>query len=227
MSTHNALFKTDKAKNFVINKPEISRIGEYKKLWDKDTGKYKSKPNREKELATKWFFYIYLVCDIRSMYSNLSESDRKEKAIKDCDFPEGYEFKEDADIKNAMKRYKKDVKLSSTAKAFLTADKALSTMGDNLNFIQEQLMYNKKLLMKTYNSLKDKEEFEAEDEGLFTQSQALMEKIMSLDEKATSLIAKFNPAKKNADELLSKYLEEEGMNRELHGGGELGNREEA
>ena len=74
------LFDYEKGK-LILSKPEILLVKEFKQVYDSDKSK-------GKELAFKYFAYLYLTKDWSSPYRNFTEQQRKEAAMKDTGLSE-------------------------------------------------------------------------------------------------------------------------------------------
>jgi len=85
----------------INNQPQITTeillVPEFKKIWDKDKSKDKSK-------AFKELSYIYFSTDYKSLYLAYDPEVREERLL--LDFIGDIKWKPDADIKTAIEKYK-------------------------------------------------------------------------------------------------------------------------
>ena len=83
-------FLFDNSANDVqINTPEVLLIREFAALWDPSRNKTKEDPKGSKRTrAFREFTYIWLMCDWASPYSDYTEQERHEEAMKDAKLTE-------------------------------------------------------------------------------------------------------------------------------------------
>ena len=77
------------ANEVTINEPEILLIREFAALWEPSRNKTKEDPKGSKRTrAFREFTYIWLMCDWASPYSDYTEQERHEEAMKDAKLTE-------------------------------------------------------------------------------------------------------------------------------------------
>jgi hypothetical protein len=222
MSKFNTLFLV---KNGIleINKPEAREIPEYKALIVRDKGTEGDSEGRKKQGAMRELLYIYLILDPRSMYYNLSKEERKELAKAHCKFPDNW--KPDELMQDAAKRYKKDMVLTGTGKAYVAAEQALFSVSSDAEFFQEQIDQYKHMLAKRNKLVLGGNLGETEKTATMAEISALMQDMINLQDKLLKNIDKIPKLQETVTTLLNKYMEEEGGKKAVYGGGSLGNRE--
>lgn len=91
------IFSFDNSRNRVeLNEPEILIVREFKKLFDRDSDKFKTNVFRE-------FTYIWLMRDWNSPYSDYSEQERHKEALEDSELTEKEWL--DPDFRAAVRKY--------------------------------------------------------------------------------------------------------------------------
>lgn len=216
MSDFGAILKLDAAGVLTINKPEIKEEPVYKALFLQDKSVKKTD-------ALMWFMYIYLVVDIRSKYFALSLEERKKKAAAHTKIGE---MENNKFLLAALKQYEKDQSLTSTAKAFITAEQSFYSIGEDVAFAQETILFSKKLLQNKMKELLSMTTVDEAGISLLTNIQNLLKDFTNTQDKLLSTIDKYPKTKETVDAVRRAYAEEGGSVKRIYGGGELGNREE-
>lgn len=91
------LFEVDQNNNVTFS-PEALTLAPFKKLWTRDR-------NRLKKNAIEQMSYIYFMCDYKSDYNNIRDLQERSEIVKEACVSDMKGFKEDSDIKAAMKFY--------------------------------------------------------------------------------------------------------------------------
>lgn len=121
------LFKEENYK--VIIDPEIKIIPEFKALITRD--KDRRKRNAFNELA-----YVYFMVDYRSPYNAYPSEERSVRIIKDLKLPEN--FKPDAKVKAAMKRYE-ELQETPAIKSLGSIREALYVSLNAVNYVKGKI----------------------------------------------------------------------------------------
>lgn len=223
MSAINALFMLNSSGNFEVNKVEAKTTPEYEVLFKRDTHSPGDSDGRKKLIACAEIYYIFLLEDIRSAYYNLPLEERKIKAKEIAKLPE--KWKEDAAIKDARNRYKKDFELTASGKAYVTAEKAYYTIATDVQDMQEELVELKALLNTKLKKLKDKGLGETDLVSVAKETNAIIKEILINQKEVMKNITDFAKLGKQVKELAATFIEEGGSVNIPVGGGTLGNRE--
>ena len=84
------LFKIDKKGLLEINKIEARATPVFKRILVRSKGVEGDSDGRKKHFAFKELMYIYLVASNKSIYRDLHEEKRKEKAKRKADLPDDW-----------------------------------------------------------------------------------------------------------------------------------------
>jgi hypothetical protein len=95
-------FELDQKQNVTIN-PDIYSIPVFKKIWDRDKSKGKTKAYLD-------LSYIFWMCDFRSYVADITEP--KERHLEVASLLGDKTYKADKEIEEAIKIYKKDLPIS-------------------------------------------------------------------------------------------------------------------
>jgi len=132
----------------VIMNPTALWIPEFKKIWDRDKTKYKSK-------AVNEISYIVFMYGFHSPYAAYSEKDRERKILEDY-FPNNKEWAPDKEISAAVKRYK-ELQDSVALRALRSAKIALDKVNEYFETVSpdraNEILRNAKELGPTIKSL--------------------------------------------------------------------------
>lgn len=167
--------------------------------------------------------FVYLMGDPRSIYSALSLADKEEEARKYCRFEEGW--KPSPILRLAIEEYEKLVNLTPTGKSFLAANKALISIGEDINSMMDNISYIKKLLTSKVNELQSGLMGDDETIILIKECKALLGEIIKTQGDAQKVIKDIPPMNKTVKDLATSWASEGNGRKEIHGGGELNNRE--
>jgi hypothetical protein len=226
MSKIRALFILSPAGELEINKPEVRKVPEFRVLFDRDTGSRGDSDGRKKYIATAELYYIYLVHDIRSLYSNLDLEARKERARVDANLPANW--KEDTTLNKAVEVYKDLFKLSADGSAYIIAERLYYTTTKDVEYMIDSTIELKTLLLGIMNKLKGGPSTKLGDVEKLTlagEAQAII-KQMTVNQKSMLDNAKqFDSLSKLINQLALNFLASEGSLKTPVGGGEINERE--
>lgn len=227
MTTINNLFQLNSDLELEINKAEARKILEFNVLMVRDKGSAGDSEGRKKYVACAEIYYIYLVYDVRSIYYFLPMHEKKEKAKKDAKLPENW--KEDADIVNAINMYKESFKLTGAGRAYVAAEKVYMTIASDTEYMTDTIEKYKEMLRvidlkidAMNNSTSPKMELTSK----INEATALMGAIIDLQDKVSKNIDKFPKIQKTVEDLARKFMEEGGSMKLVVGGRATFNRED-
>lgn len=144
-------FLFDNAENsVVINEPEILLIREFAELWKNDRNKTKQdKTGIKKTRAYREFTYIWLMCEWNSPYSDYTERERHEEALKDAGLTE--QEWNDPLFRAACRKYRELQEASRSLKLIKAAQGVVDKITDYFNTldIQERDPITGKPIFKT------------------------------------------------------------------------------
>lgn len=131
-------FLFDNSANDVqINTPEILLIREFAALWEPSRNKTKEDPKGSKRTrAFREFTYIWLMCDWASPYSDYTEQERHEEAMKDAKLTE----KEwtDPTFRAACRKYRELQNSSRSLKLIKAAQDVVDKITDYFEILDLQ-----------------------------------------------------------------------------------------
>jgi hypothetical protein len=197
-----------------INKPELTRHPLLRPL----IVKQKSKEQVDR------LMYVYLMSDIGSMYNHLL-GDEKYQAVK-AHF--GYDdlWKPTPDMTIAVETYEKLMDLSPTGRAYKTALTAVYETGKDLDKQQETIVMLKGSLTTRINDIKNTSAFtESEKMNNIKEAMAYMTEIATIQKELIKNLKDLPALIELVKNLAAKFALESSNKEEIHGGGELGNRE--
>lgn len=227
MSKIRALFILSNSGELEINKPEARRVPEFKALFDRDLGSKGDYDGKKKYIACAELYYIYLVHDIRSLYSNEDIDARKEKAKRDAGLPSNW--KEDSVLASAVEAYKEQFKLSADGSAFITAERLYYTAAKDVEYMIDATIELKSLLYSVMNRLKPSagktKLGDVETLTLAKEAQGLIKEIASNQKSMIDTAKTFDSLSKLVNQLALNFLASEGSLKTPVGGGELNERE--
>lgn len=134
----------------VINEPEILLIREFAELWKNDRNKTKQdKTGIKKTRAYREFTYIWLMCEWNSPYSDYTERERHEEALKDAGLTE--QEWNDPLFRAACRKYRELQEASRSLKLIKAAQGVVDKITDYFNTldIQERDPITGKPIFKT------------------------------------------------------------------------------
>ncbi len=204
-----------------LNKEEVRQIPAYKAIIIRDKGgKVKGDPDgRRKYFAFKELYYVYIMADPFNMYSVLNEERRHKRAIQVTSLIDIEGWKPDKAIKDAIKQYIEDIKLSPTAYTYINARKALQNIGKDLellNTYSEELRDKMREHQETIKNIDSTEkEIQEAELAIGTIRRNLIENSNSI-----LLITKSIPERhKSLEQLKTQLAEEDSELEQVVGGG--------
>jgi ribosomal protein L17 len=204
--------------------PIAKQIPEYKEIIIHSPRVDRDSDGRKKTWAKQVFLYIYHFVDPRSQCKNLSAIERRKKALELAGCKP--DFKDSGLVVAAMARYKQDLPLDATANAYFASEKALYSVSEDIKWMLENTNNVKEILRGNLTRLNQENTIKVEDTGLIKEIIVLMKELSSTEKDIASVIKELPTMKKVLDELAAKYAEQGGGKQKVHGGGELGNRED-
>lgn len=213
-----------------INKPEARNIKSLNVLIRRDRGSAGDSEGKQKKRANAEILYIYLVYDPRSMYHNLPQKFREQKAIEYTGLPK--DWKPDEAVEQAIYEYNNEIApLSAIGKAYYASERALSNTAEQVGEIQESISHYKNMLKRierelVLESANGVKLGNTEVLNNIKQTTALLKEITTLQADSVRIIKDLPLIEKTVKELLGKYADEGGNVKAIVGGGELGNRED-
>lgn len=211
------LFIIDDDDNFIINKPEVREIKEYKAILERDT-------KRTKFESYKELLYIYLMLNPASIYKDLPVEERMDKVIAHCNFEDVLWTPDELVIK-AMVRYEKvDLKLDGLMYSYLSARRTLYSYGKDIDYLNAR---NESIRQKITNidTQINRTNIEQEIQEFEMVKNNLVDSLIANNEKASKMIQNLPKAHDVVEEIYKKVAEESAKKDNIYGGGSLGNRE--
>lgn len=222
------IFDVDENNDFIINKPEAKRIPEYAALMKRCKPEVGDQEVKKKLRAMRELYYIYLILDPRSIYYVLPLPTRKVKALEDIKTPEDLPIKEDDLVKAAMERYESDIMLHPTANAYLSSERNLHSISEDLHSSSKSIQDLKAILKNKHTQLIEEDNGHLNSIDMLTLGKeivAITEAITKLQSDILKITKDLPNIVKTVKELAAAYAEESGKNIEVVGGGLLGSRE--
>lgn len=223
MSSINTLFIFTSSGTLEVNKPEAKSIDEYNILFKRDIGSPGDSNARNKLIACAELYYIFLLYDVRSIYYNLPIKERKIQAKLTAKLPE--KWKEDAVLQEAINRYKQDFELTSSGKAYATAERAYYTIARDTQELQEEIINTKELLQDKLKKIKSQKVGEIETNTYLSEANGIIADMLKNQKQIMDNIKQFSAMGIIVKDLAAKFIEEGGNIKIPVGGGTLGNRE--
>lgn len=220
----NELFKIGTYGEITIDRTELKTIPEYRNVLISDKGSNKDAAGHKKLLSKRIFHFIFLTEDPKSVFYNLDTETKIKYALKDSGMPE--ELLSDRVVIAAKRRYRNDLELTSTAKAYLASSKGLYSLGLNIEEQQSIMMDIMKILRKGREAVLSKETGEVEKETMLATLLNNLEYAQKVQLAILNTIDRIPKAKDTLDTIASRLAEEGGGKKQIHGKRELGNREE-
>lgn len=132
------LFELDK--DFLVKlNVELGTIKEFAEIIKRDQKNYASKKEngeittvRDKRQARKEFTFIYHFKSFKSSFRNYSEEQRLLQSIRNSELPEGFDYKKDEKLVEAIKKYE-EFQVTRSLKAVQAGFKAVDNVTDYLN----------------------------------------------------------------------------------------------
>lgn len=219
----NNLFIVNSDGDLELNKIEAYKIESFSQLMKRDKGSKGDPSGRKNYIACAELYYIYLMYDIRSLYYNLSLSEREEKGKKLAKIPDNW--KRDKLFEEAIKDYQDAFELTASGNAYVVAEKSYYTITEDTKDMQNELVELKSLLKGTLAKLKASKNNATELINLISDSEAIMGKMASLQKKIMENIKMFEGLGKQVKILATQFIEEGGNLKTPVGGGEVNRRE--
>lgn len=131
----NKIFQYDNVRNCVeLNVPEILLVREFKALMKPERNKCKEDPKGRLALrAFKEFTYIWLAIDWSSVYSDYSEQERHQEALKDSGITQ--EQFDDPDFRAACRKYREIQESNRSIKLLQAAQNTVDNFIEYFNTI--------------------------------------------------------------------------------------------
>jgi hypothetical protein len=227
MSQNNSIFILNEQGLIEINKPEVREHPAFKVILEKDKGSVGDADGRKKSMAKRELLYIYLIADPRSVYYNLSLTEKRRKAKIHATLPQNWI--PDEAVVNALLYYEIHLKLDSTANAYLAAEKNLYNTAEDIHDMQNDISELKRMCKETMKQLT------AEGTNVFSETEklvnidkaiALYSQIQKLQLDASKIIKELPAMTKVKNDLAAAYAEAGGELKLAVGGREVGNRED-
>ena len=178
---------------------------------------------KTKDVVDK-IMYIYLMADVGSMYNHLAPED-KFKAVKDHF---GYDdlWKPTPDMEIAVKAYEKLMELSATGRAYKTAVRAVYETGKDLDRLLQMVIMLKGVLETRINNVQNNNAFsESEKFDNIKEARAYIQEITTTQKDIIKHVKELPDLLKTVETLATRFAQENSTKQEIHGGGDLGNRE--
>lgn len=197
-----------------INKVELRRHVFLKPIINKP---------KSKEQVDKLLF-IYMMADIGSMYNHLSGDD-KLKAVKNhFGYDDMWSVSPELDL--AITSYEYLMENSATGSAYLSASKAIYQTGKDLDRTMDLISMLKGSLETRINNVKNNTSFtESEKMENIKEARAYMMEISTAQKTVIDSIKGMPGLINTLKDLATKFAEESNVATQIHGGGDLGNRE--
>lgn len=205
-----------------INKPEARNIPEFKAIIIRDKGSDGDHDGRKKLYAFKELMFAYTYYHPLSMYRDLADEVRFSACVGYADLP--LDFKLDDLIKAAGRVIIETADLSSLYHAFINANRAIYSLGEDIKFFNERKEKVRKSL-KEKIALLDETVEEEERQDVERQVEYLTKSLMDSGTKIISINDSLPKAYETIEKLKQKILDEEAEEAKLYGGGSVGNRE--
>lgn len=222
MNDNTNLFIVEEDNTIKINKVEVRLIPEYRELLVRDKGSPGDVGNRKKLKALKEFLFIYMYLHPASLYRDLPDKDRFEKAKNLADLPS--DWKMDKEVQAACERFKEDLQMSALHYSYVNANRGVYGIGQDLAFLNNRRDTLRKNIEFNTDKLNNTEK---DEDRLILYKQIEYDTNMLLDtgNKIMNLTNGLPNAFKTVEDLKKKLAEEGGNTNEIYGGGTLGNRE--
>jgi len=216
------LFKLDTKTRMVdMNREWISTIKEFKKILVRIRSSKGDSDGRRKIQAEREFTFIYHYCDYKSQFGNYSEENRLKESIKNAELPEDFDFKKDAELVEAIKRYK-ELQETPSLKILNEAKEGLHTAHKVVRKIRTSL--------ETQLEAVDFDELTVEEDGEGNERKTkITDPVTKLTQKLQALMKLTNeigPTLKAIKELEEEVKKELGEKQALRGGKEKGIKED-
>ncbi len=183
----------------VINNEMFRAIPEFEVLIKRD---------KSKEVYLKEVKYIWFSCNYKSMFDGLPDQEKHDKISKTCRLPTGW--KQDEDIKNAMKAYIRFLNLPPSYSVVMNLNKSLHLTGRIINAL------NNKMEVLLDNT--DKPTPDGIKVDVMT-IKPMMDEILDSANKLPKVLA-------NVELATDKFKKDMSIEAERRGGGKKGNRED-
>lgn len=227
MSQTNSIFILNDKGLIEINKPEVRNHPAYRVILERDRGSSGDADGRKKSVATRELLYMYLLVDPRSMYYNLSFTERKRESKRHAGLPRSWA--PDDDLKVAILEYEEHLKLDSTANAYIAAERNLYNTAEDIKDIQNTISELRRLSKETMSKLlADGTNVYAETEKLVAMEKvaAINKQIVELQLSSSKIIKELPAMTTVKNNLAAAYAETGGALKIVVGNRELGNRED-
>jgi len=128
------LFEVDD-NNVIRITPEVRMIKAFKQIIERDKGSKGDHDGRHKKHAMKELCFVYHMCDVKSSYQRIPESDREETIIDDLGLEK---WKPDELVKEAMLKYS-SLKETVSERTLKEMKRTLESCVDTIQFLRESI----------------------------------------------------------------------------------------
>ena len=224
------MFEIDENGGLGINLPECRETPEYNVLIRRDKGGMipGDHEGRRKYVAFAELLYIYLVHHPKSIYIDLPEKERKYKAHKHTKLPESW--KPDDKVAAAEARFIEDLELSALHKAYISAKRAVYSIGSDIEMFNVEKEKVRKQLTITQHKLAainpNTDEKVEEYTKLYKKESELTNRLMTMSNNIQSIVEGLPKNYQTVKDLKLALADEQSGKQAIRGGGKLGRREE-
>lgn len=224
MKAFDKLFKINTDGLLEINKPEIRSIEAFRTILERDKGKREKgdADGRKKFFAFKELMYIHLYMSVVSIYKDLPEEARHEKAKFDAKLPDNW--KKDKAIIRACKKYEETETLSALYHAYINTSRGLYSIGEDVKFFNSQKERIRENI-KEKSILLENATLEEEIQRLEVSINNSTTQLMELNNRILSVTNSLPNAYATIEDLHKKLIKESQDGAALYGGGKLNSRE--
>jgi len=211
------IFTISEEGQLLINFKEARTIPCYRELIARD------KTNRNKPVAFSEFLYIYLMYDPHSMYADLSNKERHEKAFKHAHLPD--KWKSDDLVQKCIDHYIDSLELSHNYKAYIAAKRAVHSIGRDLDLFNEQKSRLKRGLTQVHKEIdgcKDEDQLIE----LLKKEERITDRMMKLTDNIQKITDRLPDNLGTVEQLKKILAQEQKKTAEVRGGGKIGRREQ-
>lgn len=212
MSTFENIFKIAADGSISLNKEELRGNDIFKKFIG----------NKKENMQD--MMYIYMMGDPRSKVSHLPPAEKQKEVIKAINRDDLWQPA--PMLRSAVEEYSRIIALTPTGKSFLASNKALYTIGEDVNSIMDTNNYLKSLLRAKIAVLETDTLGLIETLELVKECKSLLSEILKQDKNVQAIIKDLPSMNKTVKELADAWANEGNGTKAVHGGGEINSREE-
>jgi len=207
-----------------VNKIEARNIPEFKEILIRDKGGKVDGDydGRRKFFAFRELMFIYLTAHPASIYRDLPDKIREEKARKDCNLPDTW--KVDKLIEDAKAKFIELIDMSALYHSYINANKGVYALGEDIKFFNI-------LRDKMRSSIKakvlqlDNVALDADKQALEGEIDHLTVRLLDLGNKINTISNNLPTAFDTVETLKQKLLKESNSGAGVYGGGTIHSRE--